>query len=120
MIASVDSNSDTHQLKQSHGIQTWTKVTNKEALESWLLRRNKKHLQQVRDSESPHVSAEMEAILGEHDTESPATNLLNGNTAQITEDDSECITARRKHIAMTEAKRNLPPVLAVHFCPFFV
>ena len=116
VIASVDSNAEMHQLKQSHGIQTWTKVTNKEALESWLLRRNKKHLQQVRDSESPHVSAEMEAILGEHGTEDPATDLLNGNTAQITEDDSACVTAWRKHIAMTEAERNLPPVLRVICC----
>ena len=112
MIATVDSNADSHQLKQSHGIQTWTKITDKEALESWLLGRNKKHLQQVCDSESPRVSAEMEAILREHGTEGPATDLLNGNTAQITEDDSECVTAWRKHIDMTEAERNLPPALA--------
>ena len=111
VIATVDSNADLHQLIQSHGIQTWTNITDKEALESWLLRRNKKYLQQVRDSKSPHVSAEMEAILGDHGTKGPATDLLNGNTAQLTEDDSECVTARRKHIAMTEAERNLPPVL---------
>ena len=44
VVATVDSNADSRQLKQSHGVQTWTKITDKEALESWLLRRNKKHL----------------------------------------------------------------------------
>ena len=63
VIAEVTSNADLHQLKQPHGIQTWTKITDKEALESWLLWRNKKYLQQLHDSKSPHVSAEMEAIL---------------------------------------------------------
>ena len=76
------------------------------------MRRNKKHLQQLHDSESPHVSAEMEAVLGEHGTEDPATDLLNGVTARITENDSDCVTAWRKHIAMTEAELSLPPIPA--------
>ena len=112
VIATVDSNADSHQLRQSHGIQTWTNITDKEALESWLLRRNKKHLQQVRDSESPHVSVEMEAILGEHGTEGPTTDLLTGKIARITKNDSKCVTVWRKHIAMTEAERDLLPVFA--------
>ena len=112
VIATVDSNTDSHQLKQSHGIQTWTKITDKEALESWLLRRNKKHLQQVCDSKSPPISTKMEPILGEHGTEGPATNLLTGNINQITEHDSKCVTAWRKHITMTEAEQDLPPVFA--------
>ena len=76
------------------------------------MRRNKKHLQQLHDSESPHTSAAMEAILGEHGTEDPATRLLSGTTAHITENDSDCVTAWRRHIAMTEAERALPQIPA--------
>ena len=41
VITTVDTNTVSHQLKQSHVIYTWTKITDKEALESWLLRHNK-------------------------------------------------------------------------------
>ena len=44
VTAEVTPGVESHQLKQSHGAQTWTKITDKEALETWLLRRNKKHL----------------------------------------------------------------------------
>ena len=108
----MTSNTETHQLQRSRGAQTWTKITDREALESWLVRRNKKHLQQLHDSESPHVSTEMEAILGEHGIEDPATDLLRGATAQITENGSDCVTAWRRHIAMTEAELTLPPIPA--------
>ena len=71
-----------------------------------------KHLQQVRDSENPHVSAETRAILGEHGTEDPATDLLAGDIDKITDHDGKCVTAWRKHIAMTEAERDLLLVFA--------
>ena len=54
----------------------------------------------------------MRAILGEHGTEDPATDLLTGDIDKITDHDGKCVTAWRKHITMTEAEQDLPPVFA--------
>ena len=53
VIATVDSNADLHQLKQSHGIQTWTKITDNEALESSLLRHNKNNSSRSATARAP-------------------------------------------------------------------
>ena len=37
VIAEVTSTTETHQLRQSRGAQTWTKITDRDALESWLV-----------------------------------------------------------------------------------
>ena len=54
----------------------------------------------------------MGAILGKHGTEYRATELLDDDIVRITVHDNERITAWKKHIAMTETKQKLPPVIA--------
>ena len=99
-------------LMSSGGEQTWTKITETEIIEKWLLRRNKKHLQQVYDDESPHVSAEMERILGEHGIETPVDQLLDGTLDKIIAEEDECMSEWRRYMVMTPRERKLEPVSA--------
>lgn len=46
---------------------TWTKICKQHDIEGWLLRRNKKHHQQVHNDNSPHVTGEIGRIFQDND-----------------------------------------------------
>ena len=58
---------------------TWTKIIENNDIERWLLRRNKKHHQQVHDDNGPHVSEKLLNIFGDDGTGEEVDNLLSGN-----------------------------------------
>ena len=57
-------------------------------IEEWLLRKNKKQLQQVHNDKTPHVSREMKNIMGGHGVVSAVDDLLEGRIDSITASDS--------------------------------
>jgi hypothetical protein len=63
---------------QSNQEATWSKVTTPEDIESWLLRRNKRHLQQMYIEGSPPTTKAFEHILAEHGTSAVADQILEG------------------------------------------
>ena len=88
-VATVGAGDGHLKLLSAEGVPAWTRITDTPAIESWLLRGNKKHLQQVHDDGSPHVSSEMKEIMGEHGVGPAVDDLLNGKIASITSDDDE-------------------------------
>jgi hypothetical protein len=63
---------------QSNQEVTWSKVTTPEDIESWLLRRNKRHLQQMYIEGSPPTTKAFEHILADHGTSAVADQILEG------------------------------------------
>jgi hypothetical protein len=57
----------------------WSKVTKPEEIENWLLRRNKRHLQQMYFEKSPPTTAQFEHILADYGTSAVADAILNGD-----------------------------------------
>jgi hypothetical protein len=57
---------------------TWTKVTKLEEIESWLLRRNKRHLQQMFIEGSPPTTEAFAHIIADYGTSGVADQILNG------------------------------------------
>ena len=97
-------------LLSTEGVSAWTRITDTSAIESWLLRQNKKHLQQAHDDKSLHVSCAMKVIMGEHGIGPTVDDLLDGKIASIASDDDECMDQWRCHLEMTAAERQLAPV----------
>ena len=97
-------------LLSAGGVPAWTQITDTSAIESWLLRQNKKHLQQVYGNMSPHVSSAMKAIMGEHDIGPAVDDLLDAKIASIASDDDECMDQWQCHLEMTATERQLAPV----------
>lgn len=80
VVVDVDISEDIIHVKNPESIteQTWTKVSNPEEMESWLMRRNKRHLQQMYIEGSPPTTKEFESILEEHGTSEIADQILDG------------------------------------------
>eukprot|EP00956_Cyclotella_meneghiniana_P035927 scaffold119601_cov26-Cyclotella_meneghiniana.AAC.1 len=80
LVVKVETSDDMIHVKNPESIQqwTWTKVTKPEEMEDWLMRRNKRHLQQMYVEQSPPTTAEFEPFLAEHGTSSLTDEILNG------------------------------------------
>ena len=109
-VASVSAEGGHLKLPHAEGTPAWTRTTVTSAIEDWLLCRNKIHLQQVHDDQSPHVSSEMKNIMGEHGVGPAIDDLLDDKICLITSDDDGCMDQWRCHLEMTAAERQLAPV----------
>jgi hypothetical protein len=56
----------------------WTKISKVSEMEHWLLRRNKRHLQQMYLEESPPTHLSFTEIMGEHGTSEAVDVILDG------------------------------------------
>ncbi|EED87047.1 predicted protein [Thalassiosira pseudonana CCMP1335] len=56
----------------------WTTISKASEMEHWLLRRNKRHLQQMYLEESPPTLPSFTAIMGEHGTSEAVDTILEG------------------------------------------
>ena len=57
---------------------TWKKITKPIEIEAWILRRNKRHLQQMYVEKSPPTTEEFAPILEDHGTSDTAKSVLDG------------------------------------------
>ena len=57
---------------------TWTRVTKPEEMESWLMRRNKRHLQQMYIEQSPLTTEAFAPILEDYGTSTITDEILGG------------------------------------------
>ena len=80
VVVEVEISDDVIHVKNPESIQqwTWTKVTKPDEMEEWLMRRNKRHLQQMYIEQSPPTTKEFEPILADHGTSSITDEILNG------------------------------------------
>ena len=64
---------------------TWKKITKPIEIEAWILRRNKRHLQQMYVEKSPPTTDEFAPILDDHGTSDTAKSVLDGtyDTSQL-------------------------------------
>ncbi|EJK70743.1 hypothetical protein THAOC_07871, partial [Thalassiosira oceanica] len=58
---------------------SWTEIDNKADLEQWLLKRNKKHLEQVYDEERPLTREPLRSLLGESGTTDSLMKILDND-----------------------------------------
>ena len=89
IVATVSVGNGCLKLLSTGGVPAWTRITDTSAIESWLLSRNKKHLQQVHDDKSPQVSSAMKVIMGERGIGPAVEDLLDGKITSIVSDDDE-------------------------------
>eukprot|EP01082_Thalassiosira_pseudonana_P016004 g13600.t1 g13600 contig9:10029-12311(+) len=92
---------------------TWRKITNMEEMEQWLLRRNKRHLQQMYLEDSPPTLPSFAAMMGEHGTSTTVDAILDGTFDIDSIELPEQMKAWLKTMKRTPAERDLTVVTAM-------
>eukprot|EP00956_Cyclotella_meneghiniana_P030597 scaffold77517_cov56-Cyclotella_meneghiniana.AAC.2 len=79
-VVEVEISGEAIYVKNPESIQqaTWSRVTKPEEMEQWLLKRNKRHLQQMYIENCPPTMSNFAPILEEYGTSSKAKQVLNG------------------------------------------
>ena len=89
---------------------TWRKIVRKEDIEGWLLRRNKKHHQQVYNDNSPHVTGTIGKLFQDEET---INNILDGHTDANDLDIPDYAKVWLRTLTKTPAEQNLPRLNSV-------
>eukprot|EP01082_Thalassiosira_pseudonana_P000020 g42.t1 g42 contig1:95429-95875(+) len=92
---------------------TWRKITNVDEMEQWLLRRNKRHLQQMDLEESPPTLPPFTALMGDHGTSTTVDAILEGTFDIDSTDLPEQMKAWLKTMKRTPAERDLTVATAM-------
>ena len=80
-MVDVEVSEDVIHVKNPDSIKlaTWKKVTKPEEMEEWLLKRNKRHLQQMYLENCPPTKSNFAPILEDYGTSATAKDILNGD-----------------------------------------